>query len=78
MDFIVTWKPTYRGRGDVEGFYAKWAGDYDGILIKNNLCEINNYAASKLAKVENPVMLDVACGNWPYRTGIKRCRIPYV
>ena len=56
---------TYRGRADVEGFYDKWAGEYDDILIKDNLCEINNYAASKLAKhvkVENPVMLDVACG----------------
>ena len=56
---------TYRGRGDVKGFYAKWAAEYDDILIKDNLCEVNNYAASKLAKyveVENPVILDVACG----------------
>ena len=58
MDFIVTWKPTYRGRGDVEGFYAKWAGKYDGRHPQNNnLCEISNCAASK---VENPVILNVA------------------
>ena len=70
---------TYRVRGDVKGFYAKWAGEYDGILINDNLCGINNYAASKLAKyvkVENPVMLDVACGTGLTGQALKEAGFP--
>ena len=69
----------YRENNDVIGFYDKWAGEYDDILIKDNLCEINNYAASKLAKyvkAENPVILDVACGTGLPGLALKEAGFP--
>ena len=69
----------YRGRADAKGFYDKWAGEYDGIVIKYNWCEVNNYAATKLAKyikVENPVMLDVACGTGITGLALKEAGFP--
>ena len=69
----------YRENNDVKGCYDKWAGEYDDILINANLSGINSYAASKLAgysKVENPVMLDVACGTGLTGQALKEAGFP--